>query len=124
VSRAEGSTGLISEHFEPQEFVRAALAWNRLRLESELERELREAELLGERAWVSRERPPHACRAYVTFLRRLSDWLGTGVAPRHSRRETRALMLTLGQSLLTRGQVEPSALNHLQPRRPRPARDA
>lgn len=124
VTRAEGSVGLISEHFEPEEFVRAAVGWNRLRLESELERELREAELLGERAWVSHERPPHACRAYVTFLKRLSDWLGTGVAPRHSRRQTRALMLTLGQALLARGQVEPSALTPLQPRRPRPPRGA
>lgn len=53
------------------------------------------------------------------FLKRMSDWLGTGVAPRHTRRETRALMLTLGQALLARGQIEPSSLQNLQPRKPR-----
>ena len=91
-----------------------------MRLEAEIEREQREAELVAERAWVAREQVPHACRAYATFLRRLSDWLGSGVAPRHTRRETRALMLTLGQSLVTRGQLEPSSLRNLQPRKPRP----
>jgi hypothetical protein len=119
VTRAEGSTGLISEQFDPEEFVRAAVGWNRLRLESEIENELRAAELLAERAWVAREQPPRACRAYATFLKRMADWLGTGRAPRHSRRETRALMLTLGQALLSRGQIEPQSLQHLQPRKPR-----
>lgn len=118
-SRVERSTGLISEHFEPDEFVRAAVGWNRLRLESEIEREVRAVELLGDRAWAAREPPPRACRAYVTFLKRLSDWLRTGVAPRHTRRETRALMLALGEALLARGQVEPSSLQNLQPRRSR-----
>jgi hypothetical protein len=118
-ARAEGSTGLISEHFDPEEFVRAAVGWNRLRLEGEIENELRAAELLADRARVRREQPPHACRAYATFLKRMADWLGTGVAPRHTRRETRALMLTLGQGLLARGQIEPQALQHLQPRKPR-----
>ena len=116
----EGSTGLISEHFDPEEFVRAAVGWNRLRLESEIESELRAAELLADRAWVAREQPPRARRAYAAFLKRMADWLGTGVAPRHTRRETRALMLTLGQALLARGQIEPSSLQNLQPRKPRP----
>jgi len=75
---------------------------------------------LADRAWVRREQVPHACRAYATFLKRLGDWLGTGMAPRHSRRETRALMLTLGQALVARGQLEPSSLRNLQPRKPRP----
>ena len=116
----EGSTGLISEHLDPEEFVRAALGWNRLRLESEIEGELRAAQLLADRAWVAREQPPHACRAYAAFLKRMANWLGTGVAPRHTRRETRALMLTLGQALLARGQIDPSSLRNLQPRNPRP----
>lgn len=118
-SRAKGSTGLISEHFDPDEFVRAAVGWSRLRLESEIEREVRATELLGDRAWAAREPPPHACRAYITFLKRLSEWLRSGVAPRHTRRETRALMLALGEALLARGQIEPSSLQNLQPRRPR-----
>jgi hypothetical protein len=80
---------------------------------------LREAELLAEKAWVTRRQLPHACRAYVTFLKRVADWLGTGLAPRHSRRETRALMLALGQALVERGQLEPSSLQNLQPRKPR-----
>jgi hypothetical protein len=115
----KGAPELISERFDPEEFVRAAVHWNRLRLEGEVERELREAELLAEKAWVTRQQLPHACRAYATFLKRVSDWLGTGLAPRHSRRETRALMLTLGQALVERGQLEPSSLQHLQPRKPR-----
>lgn len=119
MTRAEGSTGLISEHFDPEEFVRAAVGWNRLRLESEIENERRAAELLAEKAWVAREQPPRACRAYATFLKRMADWLGTGQAPRHSRHETRALMLTLGQALLSRGQIEAASLRNLQPRRPR-----
>ena len=118
-ARAEGSTGLISERFDPEEFVRAAVGWNRLRLESEIENELRAAELLAEKAWVTREQPPRACRAYAAFLKRMADWLGTGVAPRHTRRETRALMLTVGDALLSRGQIEPSSLRNLQPRKPR-----
>ena len=75
--------------------------------------------MLAERAAVRREQPPRACRAYAAFLKRMADWLGTGVAPRHTRRETRALMLTLGQALLARGQIEPVSLQHLQPRKPR-----
>ena len=115
----KGAPELISEHFDPEVFVRAAVQWNRLRLEAEVERELREAELLAEKSWVTRQQLPHACRAYATFLKRLADWLGTGVPPRHSRRQTRALMLTLGQSLVSRGQLEETALRKLQPRKPR-----
>ena len=118
-ARAEGSTGLISERFDAEEFVRAAVGWNRLRLESEIEHELRAAELLAERAWVAREQPPRACRAYAAFLKRTAEWLVSGAAPRHTRHQTRALMLTLGQALLARGQVEPESLRNLQPRRPR-----
>ena len=118
-ARAEGSTGLISEHFDPEEFVRTAVGWNRLRLESEIENELRAAELLADRASIRREQPPQACRAYASFLKRTADWLCTGVAPRHTRREIRALMLTLGQALLARGQIEPQSLRPLQPRKPR-----
>ena len=115
----KGAPELISEHFDPEEFVRAAVHWSRLRLEGEVYRERREAELLAERAWVTRQQLPRACRAYATFLKRVSEWLGTGVAPRHSRRETRALMLTLGQALVARGQLEPTSLHNLQPRKPR-----
>ena len=119
VTRAEGSTGLISEHFDPDEFVRAAVGWSRLRLESEIDNELRAAELVAEKASVAREPPPRACRAYAAFLKRTAQWLGSGVAPRHTRRETRALMLTLGQALLTKGQMEAASLRNLQPRKPR-----
>jgi hypothetical protein len=115
----KGAPELISEHFDPEEFVRAAVGWSRLRLEGEVDRERREAELLADKAWVTRQQLPRACRAYATFLKRVSDWLGTGLAPRHSRRETRALMLTLGEALVTRGQLDASSLQNLQPRKPR-----
>jgi hypothetical protein len=110
---------LISEHFDPEQFVRAIVGWDRLRLEGELERELHEVELICGKAWINRQQPPAACRAYLTFLVRLRDWLGTGVAPRHSRRETRALMHTVGQSLAARGQIDEALLKTVQPRPPR-----
>jgi hypothetical protein len=68
---------------------------------------------------VNRQQPPAACRAYLAFLKRLRDWLGTGMAPRHSRRETRELMHAVGQSLAARGQIDEAALNTVKPRPPR-----
>jgi hypothetical protein len=107
---------LISEHFDPEQFVRAIVGWDRLRLEAELERELHQVDLICGKAWVNRQQPPAACRAYLSFLRRLRDWLGTGVAPRHSRRETRELMHAVGQSLAARGQIDEALLKTVRPR--------
>ena len=95
------------------------MGWDRLRLEAELERELDAAELICDKAWVARQQPPHACRAYVAFLKRVRDWLGTGAAPRHARRETRELMHAVAQSLAARGQVDPAAVKTVEPRPPR-----
>ena len=88
-------------------------------MESELERELREAKLICDKAWVARQQPPRECRAYVVFLKRTSDWLRTGATPRHTRRDTRELMHALAQSLAHRGQLDPAALKNLEPRPPR-----
>jgi hypothetical protein len=110
---------LISEQFDPAQFVRAVIGWDRLRLEAEMERELRDAELICGKAWVERRQPPRECRAYVTFLRRACDWLRTGATPRHTRRETRELMHALGSALAQRGQIDPTLLKGLEPRPPR-----
>ena len=88
-------------------------------MESELERELDAAELICGKAYVAREAPPRACRAYVAFLRRLREWLRCGVAPRHARRDTRELLHTIGQALAKRGQADLAAVKAIEPRPPR-----
>ena len=91
------------------------MGWERLRLEAELERELRDAELICGKAWVARERPPRSCRAYVAFLRRLQEWLRSGTAPRHTRRDTRELMHAVATALAARGQADPAAVKTVEP---------
>jgi hypothetical protein len=90
-----------------------------LRLESELERELEAAELICGKAYVAREPPPPACRAYVAFLKRVREWLRCGVAPRHARRDTRQLMHAIGSALAARGQADLAAVRAVEPRPPR-----
>ena len=58
---------------DPADFARAALGWDRLRLEAEVERELVTAEALLRRAIVDKAQPPPGCRAYVSFLRRAAE---------------------------------------------------
>jgi hypothetical protein len=117
--RAERSSGLISEHYDPADFVRAAVAWDRLRLEAEVERELEAAELTCERAWLEKKPTPHSCPTYVNFLRRVRDWLRSGAVSRQMRRDTRAHMFTIAEALVSRGQLERSAMSGLHPPRPR-----
>ena len=96
-----------------------AVGWDRLRLESELEREIDATELICGKAWVAREQPPRACRAYLSFLKRAREWLQCGVAPRHARRDTRQLLHALATSLASRGQVDAFAVKNVEPRPPR-----
>jgi hypothetical protein len=113
------STGvgrLVSEACDPAEFVRAAVAWDRARVEAEVERELRAALLLWETSFFAKARPPRGCRPYANFLARLREWIGSGVAPRYARRDTRELLLAVSEALVRRGQMDPAALAALRPR--------
>ena len=107
---------LVSGSCDPAAFVRAAVAWDRARLAAEVERELRAAALLWDRSLVEGTRPPRGCRSYVNFLSRLGRWLDSGTTPRHARRETRELLLAVGESLVRRGQMDRGNLLALQHR--------
>ena len=114
-SGAWGKCGVISPSYDPFEFVRAVTGWDRLRLEAELERELAAAELACERSFLAREQLPRACPSYVNFLKRVRDWLQTGYISRQMRRETKALLLVIGEALAARGQIEQSLVQKLRP---------
>ena len=109
---------LISDSFEPAEFARAAVGWDRLRVEAEAERELRAAELL----WAASQRDrkpgarPRGLGRYINFLARLCEWLRTGTAPRFARQDTRQPLLAIAEALVGRGQLDPSALARLRGR--------
>jgi hypothetical protein len=111
-----GNDRLVSATCDPVEFVRETVAWDRARLAEEVQRELRAASLVWDRSLVERTRPPRGCRRYVNFLTRLEDWLTTGAIPRYARRDTRELLLALGEALVKRGQMDREQLAELQPR--------
>lgn len=109
---------LTSEACDALEFARAAVGWGRLRVEAEVERELQALDFLRERARLECAPLPKGLYGYVNFLRRLGDWLRTGHAPRHARRDTREPMRAIAEALARRGQLDAPALAALdgQPR--------
>jgi hypothetical protein len=120
-SPAPGGVRLVSEAFDPAEFVRAAAGWDRGRVESEAERELRAVMLVWDRSLLDRVKPPRGCRPYAKFLERLADWLRTGRVPPFARRDTRGPFLVLAEALARRGQFDPAGLRPLRlPPRLRP----
>ena len=104
---------LVSETFDPAQFARAAARWDRGRVESEAERELRAVMLVWDRCLFDRVRPPPGCRSYAKFLERLGDWLGTGRVPPFARRDTREQFLVIAEALARRDQFDTADLRLL-----------
>ena len=113
---------MISESCDPAEFVRAAVGWDRMRLEAELDRELAAAELECDKARATGDRFRPGSSSYITFLKRARTWLDSGHVSPQMRRETKALLLTLAESLAARGQIEEAKLQALRPRQARASR--
>lgn len=108
---------MISESCDPAEFVCAAVGWDRMRLEAELDRELAAAELECDKARAAGERFKPGSSGYITFLKRARTWLDSGHVTPQMRRETKALLLALAESLAARGQIEEAKLHALRPRK-------
>jgi hypothetical protein len=107
---------MVSERCEPLEFVQAAVAWSRLRLDSELDQEIAAAELARDRARIGFGAAPSNCHRYLVFLRQMREWLRTGEFPRQGRRRSRELLAVLGAALVARGQLDPRAIEALRHR--------
>lgn len=105
---------MISEACDAAEFARAAVGWDRLRIEAEAERELQAAERLWRNTTSVKQPPPAGCRTYITFLVRLGEWLRCGTVPPYARRGTREPLLVIAEALVRRGQLDPSALPSLR----------
>ena len=110
---------MISESCDPAEFVRAAVGWDRMRLEAELDRELAAAELECDRAQIAGGRVRAGSSGYINFLKRARAWLQSGHVSPQMRREIKALLMTLAEALVARGQLDEAALASLLPRKPR-----
>ena len=104
---------MISERCEPAEFVRAAQAWDRSRLDRELEREIAAAELVRDRAGLGSGTSPSRCHQYIAFLRQLRQWLIAAQLPRPRRHGTRELITAVARALAEKGQLDPKAMDAL-----------
>ena len=110
---------MVSERCDPAEFVQAAVAWSRLRLDTELEQEIAAAELARDRWRMRLGKAVPGCHTYLAFLRQLRQWLETGTFPRQGRRHTRELFAVLGEGLAAKGQLDPKVLEALTAAPPR-----
>jgi hypothetical protein len=104
----------VSTALDPEEFAQAATAWDRLRIESEAERELQALARVVAEADGRGGAGPRGLRPYANFLNRVVEWLRTGVAPQYARRGTREPMLMIAEALVRRGQLEASVLPRLR----------
>ena len=109
-----GGGVMVSERCDPAEFVQAAVAWGRLRLDTELEQEIAAAELARDRWRMRLGDAVPGCHRYLAFLRQLRQWLQTGTFPRQGRRQTRELLAVLGGALVANGQIDPKVVEALR----------
>ena len=109
---------MISERFDPAEFLRAVANCDLLRLQTMTEEELRLVDLMCRRAWNDGKSVPATAPRYLNFLRRLCAWLDAGgevrvrLAP-----ELRDTWRALVHRLVDKGQLTPAALRCLGRRR-------
>ena len=105
---------MISDRFDPADFLRAAMSCDLLRLQSMTEEELRVVDLTCRRAWNDGRSVPATAPRYLNFLRRLSAWLDAGGEARvRLAPELREAWRTLIVRLVEKGQLRPSALRCL-----------
>lgn len=105
---------MISDRFEPADFLRAVAHCDLLRLQTITEEELRVVDLTCRRAWNDGRSVPATAPRYLNFLRRLSAWLDAGGEARvRLSPELRDVWRQMIHRLVEKGQLTPAALRCL-----------
>ena len=105
---------MISDRYDPSEFLKAVAHCDLLRLQAVVEEELRVVDLTCRRAWNDGRSVPATAPRYLNFLRRLSGWLDAGGEARvRLSPELRDTWKTLVHRLVDSGQLKPAALRSL-----------
>ena len=109
---------MISDRYDPADFLRAVAQCDLLRLQAVTEEELRVVDLTCRRAWNDGKSVPATAPRYLNFLRRLSAWLDAGGEVRvRLSPELRDAWRALVHRLVDKGQLTPAALRCLGRRR-------
>ena len=109
---------MISDRYDPADFLRAVTHCDLLRLQTVTEEELRVVDLLCRRAWNDGKSVPATAPRYLNFLRRLSAWLDAGGEVRvRMAPELRDTWRGIVHRLVEKGQLTPAALRCLGRRR-------
>jgi hypothetical protein len=105
---------MISDRYEPADFLKAVTNCDLLRLQTVVEEELRVVDLMCRRAWNDGRSVPATAPRYLNFLRRLSSWLNAGGDARvRLTPELRDPWCVMIHRLVDKGQLKPVALRSL-----------
>jgi hypothetical protein len=105
---------MISDRYEPADFLKAVTNCDLLRLQAVVEEELRVIDLMCRRAWNDGRSVPATAPRYLNFLRRLSGWLDAGGDARvRLTPELRDPWRVMIHRLVDKGQLKPTALRSL-----------
>ena len=105
---------MISDRYDPADFLKAVMNCDLLRLQSVVEEELRVVDVTCRRAWNDGRSVPATAPRYLNFLRRLCAWLDAGGEARvRLSPELRDVWKALVYRLVETGQLKPAALRTL-----------
>jgi hypothetical protein len=105
---------MISDRYDPADFLKAVMNCDLLRLQTVVEEELRVVDLTCRRAWNDGQSVPATAPRYLNFLRRLSAWLDAGGESRvRLSPDLRDPWRVMIHRLVEKGQLKPTALRSL-----------
>ena len=109
---------MISDRYDAADFLRAVGSFDLLRLQTVVDEELREVDLMCRRAWNEGRSVPATAPRYLNFLRRMSAWLDAGGEARvRLSPDLREPWRSLVTRLVDKGQLTQRALRSLGRRR-------
>jgi len=105
---------MISDRYDPADFLKAVMKCDLLRLQTVVEEELRVVDLTCRRAWNDGQSVPATAPRYLNLLRRLSAWLDAGGESRvRLSPDLRDPWRVMIHRLVEKGQLKPTALRSL-----------